>query len=96
MLIFGKWCSTPLNVPTINYDMPQVQFIWSHSYEVMTSNVNFDVRSNLQLVINLCVVSQQLYRKITKMVQHLGLGLKPYLENYSLKNHSCLLLMLGK
>ena len=48
----------------------------------MTSNVNLDARPDLQLfVIALCVVSQPLNRKITKMVLRVRLCLKSYLEN---------------
>ena len=48
----------------------------------MTSKVNFDARPVLQLfVIALCVVSQPLNTKITKMVLRVNLPLKSYLEN---------------
>ena len=63
----------------------------------MTSNINFNARPVLQLfVIALCVVSQTLNRKITKMVLHVSLCLKSYLEKLISENQSFLLLMIGK
>ena len=75
-----------------NYHLPKKRgFI---NYEVMTSNLNFDVRLILQLfVIALCAVSQPINRK---MVLHLSLRLKSYLQFFFYDNHSCLLLMKGK
>ena len=52
------------------------------SFVVLTSNVNFGARPILQLFVTaLCVVSQPLNRKITKMVLHVSLRSKSYLEN---------------
>ena len=64
----------------------------------MTSNVNFDAKSVfLELfVIVLYEISLPLNWKIIKMVLPLNLRLKSYIENCFLKNHSCLLLMIGK
>ena len=57
-------------------------FIWWDSFAVMTSNVNFYARPILQLfVIALCAISQPVNRKTTKMVLHVSLRLKSYLEN---------------
>ena len=47
---------------------------------------NFDMSLILQLfVIALCAVSQLLNRKITKMVLHVSLTLKSYLEKCFMK-----------
>ena len=52
----------------------------------MTSNVNFDARSVLQLfVIALCAVRQPLKRNITKMVLRVSLRWKLYLQNLLMK-----------
>ena len=52
----------------------------------MASNVNFNTKPIFQLfIIALCVVSQPLNRKITKIVLCLSLHLKSYLENYFMK-----------